>query len=94
MVKKDFQKGEIIIYKSKDGPKLEVRLEEDTVWLTQKQMALLFDKGIPTINEHIKNIFKEGELDENSVIRNFRITQTNRRKRKNENITQISSNEI
>jgi len=94
MVKKDFQKGEIIIYKSKDGPKLEVRLEEDTVWLTEKQMALLFDKGIPTINEHIKNIFKEGELDENSVIRNFRITQTNRRKRKNENITQISSNEI
>jgi len=74
MVKKDFQKGEIIIYKSKDGPKLEVRLEEDTVWLTQKQMALLFDKGIPTINEHIKNIFKEGELDENSVIRKFRIT--------------------
>lgn len=49
-------------------------MEDDTVWLTQKQMALLFDKGIPTINEHIKNIFKEGELQENSVIRKFRIT--------------------
>lgn len=74
MTKEEFKKGEIVIYKSKDGPKLEVRLEEDSVWLTQKQMAILFDKGIPTINEHIKNIFKERELDENSVIRKFRIT--------------------
>ncbi len=74
MPKKEFKKGEIIIYKSKEGPKLEVRLEEDTVWLTQKQMAILFDKGVSTINEHIKNIFKEGELKENSVIRKFRIT--------------------
>lgn len=74
MQKTEFKAGEIIIYKSKEGPKLEVRLEEDTVWLTQKQMALLFDKGVPTINEHIKNIFKEGELNENSVIRKFRIT--------------------
>jgi len=68
-------KGEIVIYKSKDGPKLEVRLEEETVWLTQKQMALLFDKGVSTINEHIKNIYKEGELEENSTIRKFRIVQ-------------------
>jgi death-on-curing family protein len=69
------KKGEIIIYKSKEGPKLEVRLEEETVWLTQKQMALLFDKGVPTINEHVKNIYKEGELQENSTIRKFRIVQ-------------------
>jgi prophage maintenance system killer protein len=74
MKKQEFKKGKIIIYKSKEGPKLEVRLQEDTVWLTQKQMALLFEKGIPTINEHIKNIFKEGELQENSVIRKSRIT--------------------
>ena len=74
MPKEEFKKGEIIIYKSKTGPKLEVRLEEDTVWLTQKQMALLFDKGVSTINEHIKNIFRERELKENSVIRKFRIT--------------------
>jgi len=74
MEKQEFPKGEIIIYKSKEGPKLEVRLQEDTVWLTQKQMALLFEKGLPTINEHIKNIFKEGELQESSVIRKFRIT--------------------
>jgi len=76
MMNKNVQKvneiagGQIVLYKNK----LEVRLEAETVWLTQKQMAELFNKGIPTINEHIKNIFKEGELTENSVIRNFRIT--------------------
>ncbi|MFN3693521.1 MAG: RhuM family protein [Ignavibacterium sp.] len=75
MTKQEFKAGEIIIYKSKEGPKLEVRLEEDTVWLTQKQMALLFDKGVPTINEHIKNIYKEGELQQSSTIRKFRIVQ-------------------
>jgi death-on-curing family protein len=75
MAQQELKKGEIIIYKSKEGPKLEVRLEEETVWLTQKQMALLFDKGVPTINEHIKNIYKEGELRESSTIRKFRIVQ-------------------
>ncbi|MGC8846807.1 MAG: cell filamentation protein Fic, partial [Candidatus Hydrogenedens sp.] len=57
----DFKKGEIVIYSSKEGPQLEVRLKDETVWLTQKQMSILFDKGIPTINEHIKNIYKERE---------------------------------
>ncbi len=75
MKQDEFRKGEIVIYKSKEGPKFEVHLKEETVWLTQKQMALLFDKGVPTINEHIKNIYKEGELDEKSTIRNFRIVQ-------------------
>lgn len=75
MKQDEFKKGEIVIYQSKDGPKLDVLLEKETVWLTQKQMALLFDKGIPTINEHIKNIYKEGELEEKSTIRKFRIVQ-------------------
>jgi len=75
MKQKEIQKGEIVIYKSKEGPNLKVRLEDETVWLSQKQMALLFDKGVPTINEHIKNIYKEGELEEKSTIRNFRIVQ-------------------
>lgn len=74
MAKKEFKKGEIVIYKEKGIPKLEVRLQEGTVWLAQKQMAKLFDKGVPTVNEHIKNIFRERELEENSVIRKFRIT--------------------
>ena len=68
-------KGEIVIYRAKNKKiQLEVKLEQDTVWLTQKQMAGLFAKDIRTINEHIQNIFKERELSKNSVIRNFRIT--------------------
>ena len=71
----DFQKGEIVIYTSEDGSiSLDTKLENDTIWLSQKQMAELFDKNVRTVNEHINNIFKEGELDKNSVIRNFRIT--------------------
>ncbi len=65
----------IVIYQSGDGSMTtEVRLEGETVWLSQKQMAELFGKNIRTINEHIGNVFKEGELDESAVIRNFRIT--------------------
>jgi hypothetical protein len=67
--------SEIIIYQTLDGKvKIDVRLEEETVWLTQDQMATLFGKAKSTINEHIKNVFAEGELDENVVIRKFRIT--------------------
>ncbi len=65
----------LIIFKTTDGKlSIDVNLNEDTVWLNQKQMGELFDKNVKTINEHIKNIFKEGELQENSVIRKFRIT--------------------
>ena len=81
MAKKDFSKGEIVIYRTPQKEvKLDVCLEKETVWLTQKQMAILFEKGIPTINEHIKNIYKEKELDKNSTIRKFRIVQTEGRR--------------
>ena len=74
-MEKDIQKGEIVIYTSEDGTvSLDTKLQDETIWLTQKQMAELFDKNIRTVNEHINNIFKEGELDKSSVIRNFRIT--------------------
>ncbi len=67
--------SEIIMYTTEDGAtKIDIVFEEDTVWATQAQMAELFQKSKSTINEHISNIFAEGELDENSVIRNFRIT--------------------
>jgi len=76
-VKNDFKKGEIIIYKtSKNEVRLEVRMEKETVWLTQKLMAALFEVSVPTVNEHLKNIFETRELSENSVVRNFRITAT------------------
>ena len=69
-------KGKIVIYTSDDGKiAIDTQIEDETIWLTQKQMAELFDKNIRTINEHIQNIFKEGELsDDESVIRKFRIT--------------------
>lgn len=53
---------------------MDVRFEDETVWLTQDQMAMLFEKAKSTISEHIKHIFEEGELDENSVVRKFRTT--------------------
>ena len=67
--------GEILIYQNQEGNiKIDVRLEEETVWLTQAQIALLFGKGRTTVTEHIANVFTEGELIENVVCRNFRLT--------------------
>jgi hypothetical protein len=68
-------KSEIILYQTEDGQtKIQVKMEDETVWLTQDQMAELFAKGRSTITEHIQNVFKEGELDEKSVCREFRRT--------------------
>jgi len=62
-------KGEIILYRAKDGHfAIDVRLEEDTVWLTQKQIARLFHVNTPAISKHIKNIYQEGELVERATI--------------------------
>jgi hypothetical protein len=67
--------SEILIYQNPDGNiKIDVRLENETVWLTQEQMQNLFGKSKATISEHIKNVFDEGELDKDSVVRNFRTT--------------------
>ena len=54
----------MIIYQSDEGVRLDVRLENKTVWLNQEQIGALFNKSKATISEHISNIFKEGELDE------------------------------
>ena len=65
--------GEIIIYQTEDGlTKLDVRMEDETVWLTQQQMAELFQTSRTNVVDHIKNIYEEGELDENSTCRKFR----------------------
>ena len=67
--------SQILIYQTENGQtKIETRLENETVWLTQAQMAALFGKGRSTITEHIGNIFKEGELQKETVCRNFRHT--------------------
>lgn len=71
------EESSIIIYQTEDGlTKIEARLLDETVWLTQAQLCELFQKSKATISEHIKNIFEEGELDEISVVRNFRTTAT------------------
>lgn len=65
----------LFLYNTEDGrTRIEVRLLDETVWLSQTQLSELFDKDKRTISEHIQNIFKEGELNESSVVRNFRIT--------------------
>ena len=56
-------KGEIVLYQPNESVKLEVRLEGETVWLTQAQMAELFSVKVPAVSKHIKNIYEEGELD-------------------------------
>ena len=67
--------SEFIIFKTEDEKiSVDVKFEDETVWLTQDQMAMLFDKAKSTISEHIKHIFEEGELDEESVVRKFRTT--------------------
>ena len=68
--------GEILIFQNQDGNiKIDVRLEQETVWLTQDQMAVLFGKAKSTINEHIKNIFEEGELNEATSLHKFGISE-------------------
>ncbi len=68
-------KGEVIIYQNQSGAiKLDVRLEDETVWLNQAQLCALFCKSKATVSEHIKHIFEEGELVHDAVVRNFRTT--------------------
>ncbi len=65
---------------------IEVKVEDDSVWLTQKLIAKLFDVSVATINEHLKNIFKTDELQESSTIRNFRIVQQEGKREVSRNI--------
>ncbi|PJG82864.1 RhuM family protein [Caviibacterium pharyngocola] len=77
----------IEIYQTQDGQtQVEVRFEQETVWLSQAQMATLFGKDVRTINEHIKNIFEEGELEQDLTIRNFRIVRQEGKRQVNREI--------
>ena len=68
--------AEFLIFTSQANAEgIEVRVEDENVWLTQKLIAKLFDVHVATINEHLKNIFKTNELQEQSVIRKFLITE-------------------
>lgn len=73
--------GEIVIYQTDDGlTHLDVKISDETVWLTQQQMAELFQSSKANVSEHIKNIFSEGELQEEAVVRKFRTTATDGKK--------------
>lgn len=73
--------GEIIIYQNDDGTtNIDVKFVDETVWLTQAQLCELYQTSKSNVSEHIKNIFSEGELDENSVVRNFRTTASDGKK--------------
>ena len=68
----DDNKGEIVVYQSDDGSiKLEVRLQDETVWLTQQLIAELFQTTVPNISMHIRNIYEEGELTPEATIKKF-----------------------
>lgn len=69
--------GELILYSTEDGAAtIGLRAVDGTVWLSQREIAELFDKDVRTVNEHIKNVFSEGECDPGATIRKFRIVQT------------------
>jgi prophage maintenance system killer protein len=79
--------SQIEIYQSADGQsQVEVRFEQDTIWLNQKQMADLFDKDVRTISEHIQNIYLTGELKSEGTIRNFRIVRQEGKRKVNRQI--------
>lgn len=74
--------GEILLYRTEDGrTEIQVTLQDETVWLSQAQMAELFQKDVRTINEHIKNIYEEGELQKEPTIRKFRIVQAEKKRK-------------
>ncbi len=79
--------GKILIYQNEKGDtKIDVFFTDDTVWMTQRSMAGLYQVDVRTVNEHIADIYKDGELDEKRTIRNFRIVQTEGKRRVNREI--------
>ena len=73
----DDARGQFLVYAAEDGRiKIDVRLADETVWLSQRLMAELFQKDPRTINEHILNVYEEHELESEATIRKFRIVQT------------------
>jgi len=68
--------GEILVYQTEDGKtRVECRFEQETVWLSQALIGELFQVSVPTVNEHLKNIFEEAELAPEATIRKFRIVR-------------------
>lgn len=81
------EKSEIILYQPEETVKLEVRLEDETVWLTQAQIVELFQSSKANISEHIKNIYEQGELEEGSTVRDFRTVRIEGKRQVVRNLT-------
>ena len=74
---KEITQGELLLYQDEKGStQIEVRLENENVWLTQAQLVTLYQSSKANVSEHIKHIFEEGELEETAVVRKFRTTAT------------------
>ena len=83
--------SELILYQTQDGKtKVEVRLQDETVWLNQKLMAVLFQKDVRNINEHIANIYDEGELIPEATVWKFRTVQNEGNRQVGRNIDHYS----
>lgn len=77
MSKEPLPNSEIILYQTEDGrTRIQCRFENENLWLTQAFIAELFQVTVPTVNEHLKGIYGEGELETGATIRNFRIVRT------------------
>lgn len=82
--------GEFLVFAAEDGTaQVHVRIADGTVWLAQKQMAVLYGKDVRTINEHLGNIYEEGELDPAQTIRKFRIVQTERNRTSSRQVARV-----
>jgi hypothetical protein len=82
--------GEFLVFVAEDGTaQVHVRIADGTVWLTQKQIAVLYGKDVRTINEHLGNVYDEGELDPAATIRKFRIVQTERNRTSSRQIARV-----
>jgi hypothetical protein len=85
-------KSELILYQTNDGKtRLEVRMDQETVWLTQIQMAELFQTTKQNVSLHVKNIFSEGELHEDSVVKDFLTTASDGKTTRHDIIISTSS---
>ncbi|MCK9396053.1 MAG: hypothetical protein M0Q44_10730 [Methylobacter sp.] len=83
--------GEFLLYETEDGKtRVECRFVEDTLWLTQALMEELFQKDVRTINEHLQNIYEEGELEPGATIRKFRIVRQEDSRQVNQSIQETS----
>ena len=72
----DTPQSSIVLYRTEDGrTRIQCRFEDETIWLTQAQIAELFQVSVPTVNEHLKGIFADGELEHGPTIRKFRIVR-------------------